>query len=124
MWVAFVQFSDLSRSTPALITATRISDVRIRYGRQPLCSMKASGELAGEPLDCNETLLARQLDRPFIELYRIQRSIIEAGDFRRHQGRATTEVLRTVMRAFLYLPIVVEESRAQARFVLFRRRVV
>src|SRR6516165_6111857 len=92
-------------------------------GLEAARSVEARGQLVGERLVLNEPIVAGRTDGLFVEAHRIKLAPFDARDLRGHECGAVLEILRTVLRPNVELPVLSYQSLEMLPFFIGRGEI-
>src|SRR5262249_45263616 len=108
--IELIELSDLSICTPAEIPIPGISEIRPRDGLEAARRVEAGRQLVCERLIVDELVVARCLERRFVEALRIELPALDAGDLGADEQRAVLEALRAILCPDIELPLVKDDG--------------
>src|SRR5215469_13196387 len=110
MWVQLLQLAHLPSGFPTKIAVPSVPQVHMRDLLEAKCHVEARGELVGDALVLDETVLARRSDGLFIQPPRFQFPALDARDLGTEQRGTVSEILCAALRPEANLFLVSSES--------------
>ena len=108
--IHLVELPHLAVGSPTQIAVAGIPKIHTRKLFEPTRRVEARGELVCERLVVDEAVGACRADGLFVEVLSIELAPLQARDLGADQRGAVLEVLRTVLRPDLQLPVMRGQS--------------
>ena len=105
-----VELPHLALGAPAQIAVAGVPPIHAGDLLEAARRVEAGRKLMGERLVVEKTVGARRTDGLFVEAHRVDVAAVDAGDLRADKRCAVLEILRTILRPDLELPVVGGES--------------
>ncbi|CAB3810364.1 hypothetical protein LMG28614_07258 [Paraburkholderia ultramafica] len=108
--ISLVELLYLAVGTPTQVAVARVLQIQPGNLLKTARRIEAGREFAGERLIVDKAMLLRRVDGLLVELFGIKHAAFDAGDLRPDQCGTVFEILRTILRPDLQLPVMCSDS--------------
>src|SRR5271155_5207075 len=108
--MARVKLPQLASGAPAQVTVAGVAQVEVRKLVEPARPVELRSTLVGDPFILDEAIVARQAYGLLVQKLGIEVAALQSGDLGADQRSAVPEILRTMLRPNLQLPVMPSNS--------------